>query len=213
MPGYVQSRLPALRPTSAKRARGTYVLYIVLDKYHVLDRWTGLDLVEEVADRFDRSVGPKDAIPVRIGDKEWKPLLQLIRAYSRAKLPTDKMPRVVARFQAQVYDAYPLGNGELSQWTSPATPMVVFFYDWPRNTGQSVAPSEYRIVGTFGDLRIWIAQRREDRHFLFVDFLLVGILPLILGVYAFVVERRSDEESDRGTRKKAAAAKRKGERS
>jgi hypothetical protein len=101
----------------------------------------------------------------------------LIKKYSATKLADSKTPQVIARLQAKVYDAQFLGaDGKLAQWTSPATPIVIFYYDWPnvRFPGGTVPQDQGAIVGTLGNLHEWIARSHEDFHFWIVDLLLVG---------------------------------------
>lgn len=168
-----------------------YLVFIVLEKQGFWDHLRGLDLAEQVAERFERSVGPNDAVPVRAGDKEFGPTINLIRRYSTTKLASDKNPEVIARFQARVYDAEYLGEpGALAQWTSPATPISVMYYDWPHKKfpNGEVPKDQYAVVGTLGNLHEWVTRSREDFHFLIVDLLLVGIVPLMLGIYEYLVE-------------------------
>src|ERR1700674_3020074 len=76
-----------------------YLAFIIPERNGYWDRLTGLNLVQQVAERFERSVGPDDAVPARTGDKEFAPLIQLIKTYSPTKLAKDKTPIVVVRFQ------------------------------------------------------------------------------------------------------------------
>jgi hypothetical protein len=174
-----------------------YLAFILPEKKGYWDHVMGLDSVREVADRFERSVGPDDAVPVRAGDKEFNAVVTLIKKYSLTKLAVDKTPQVVARMQAKVYDAQPLGqNGKLAQWTSPATPIAVMYFDWPnvRFPSGAVPDSEYAIVGTLGDLHEWINRSHEDLHFEVVDLLLVGFVPLMVGLYEYLVELRYEKK-------------------
>jgi hypothetical protein len=168
-----------------------YLTFILPERKGYWDHLKGLDLAQQVAERFERSVGPDDAVPVRAGEKEFEPIVALIRKYSATKLANEKAPQVVARLQAKVYDAQSLGDeGKLAQWTSPATPIAVFYYDWPnvRFPNGTVPKDHYTIVGTLGDLHEWIARSHEDMHFLIVDLLLVGVVPIMVGVYEYLVE-------------------------
>ncbi len=135
------------------------------------------------------SVGPDHAVPVRAGEREFEPTIALIKKYSATKLADN--PQVIARLQAKVYDAQSLGtDGKLAQWTSPATPIVVFYYNWPnvRFPAGTVPQDQYTIVGTLGNLHEWIVRSHEDMHFLIVDLLLVGVVPIMVGVYEYLVE-------------------------
>jgi hypothetical protein len=173
-----------------------YLAFIIPEKYGWWDRWKGLDQVQQVAERFERSVGPDDAVPVRVGDKEFEPTLALIKQYSANKLAEDKTPQVIARGQAKVYDAQAgTENGKLTQWTSPATPIVVFYYDWPnvKFPNDAVPKDQYTIVGSLGNLHEWILRSHEDFHFWIVDLLLVAVVPIMVGVYEYLVELRYEE--------------------
>jgi hypothetical protein len=168
-----------------------YLIFLIPERRGYWDRVRGLDLAEEVAERFEKSVGPDDARPVRAGDAEFEPVLTLIRKYSATKLADDKTPQVIVRFQAKVYDAQRLDpSGALAQWTSPATPIAVMYFDWPNvKFPENLVPSDQdAVVGTLGNLHEWIARSREDFHFLVVDLLLVGIIPLMVGLYEYLVE-------------------------
>lgn len=173
-----------------------YLGFIIPENRGYWDRVRGLDLAQQIAERFEKSVGPDDARPVRAGEKEFEPTLALIRKYSATKLADDKIPQVIARFKAKVYDAQTLGEKDkLAQWTSPATPIVVFYFDWPNvRFPDGVVPTDQSaIVGTLGNLHEWIARSHEDMHFLIVDLLLVGVVPIIFGFYEYLVELRYEE--------------------
>lgn len=180
-----------------------YLAFIIPENAGLWDQLLGLNSAREVADRFEKSVGPDDAVPVKVGDKAFGPLITLIRKYSSAKLDQGKTPRVIARLQASVYDAQRLGpDGKLSQWSSPATPIVVFYYDWPsvRFPGDIVPNDLYTVVGTLGDLHSWIDRRHEDLHFEVIDLVLVGIVPLAVGLYEYAVEIRQGKYTKRKKR-------------
>ncbi len=166
-----------------------YLTFIIPERQGYWDRFRGLDLAKQVAERFERSVGPDDAVPVRAGEREFEPTIALIKKYSATKLADN--PQVIARLQAKVYDAQSLGtDGKLAQWTSPATPIVVFYYNWRyvRFPAGTVPQDQYTIVGTLGNLHEWIVRSHEDMHFLIVDLLLVGVVPIMVGVYEYLVE-------------------------
>lgn len=180
-----------------------YLVFIVSERKGYWDQLRGLHLVQEIAERFERSVGPDDAIPVRAGDPQFAPTISLIQRYSPKKLASDKTPQVIARGRANVYDAQPQGPDEkLAQWTSPVTPVVVFYYDWPnvKFPDGKIPTDQYIVIGTLGDLHEWIARSREDFHFLFVDLLLVGIVPLMIGVYEYIVEIKFEKWSAQNDR-------------
>jgi hypothetical protein len=162
-----------------------YLAFVIAEKEGFWDRLKGLDQAQQVAERFEKSVGPDDAVPVHAGDKEFAPTIGLIRKYSATKLAADKTPQMIVRGQAKVYDAQPgIEEGKLAQWTSPATPIFVLYYDWPnvRFPGGTVPKDQVAIVGTLGNLQEWIIRSHEDFHFLVVDLILVGFVPLMLGL-------------------------------
>src|SRR5579862_6715630 len=82
-----------------------YLAFIIPERLGVWDHLSGLDLDEQIAERFERSVGPDDAVPVRAGEKEFVPLIRLIKRYSNTQLAKGKVPHVVVRVQAKVYDS------------------------------------------------------------------------------------------------------------
>jgi len=173
-----------------------YLIFIVPERSGYWDRVRGLDLAQQIAERFEKSVGTDTAVPVRAGDPEFEPMLALIRRYSATKLAPDKTPQVIARFQAKVFDAQLLGpSGALSQWTSPATPIAVMYFDWPnvKFPKDGVPLDQYAVVGTLGNLHEWVARSHEDFHFFVVDLLLVGVIPLMVGLYEYLVELRNEE--------------------
>lgn len=140
-----------------------------------LDRLLKIPLLDAVASGFELSYGPEASRPIRPSDKKWAPTIKLIREYTRTKLPTDRQPLVIARYQAVLSAQEPIGKGQFVQWTAPSTPIVVLYKKWP---GNSIAPEDYRIVGTIGDLRSWINEYRDKWKF-YVSDLLFAILALI----------------------------------
>jgi hypothetical protein len=151
------------------------------------DRYFGLTNVLDVAKRFETSYAESVNRQIRPGDPAWGALNDLIRRYSTADLPPGREPKVFARFVAVASSKIDLGDGKIAEWTAPSTPVVLIYDDWP---GQSVPPSDYRIVGTIGDLRVWVDKRRSDFHFLARD-VLVSLTSVILGLVVWIVEHRS----------------------
>jgi hypothetical protein len=120
----------------------------------------------------------------------------LIRKYSATNLADGKTPQVIVRFQAKVFDAQLLGQtGKLAQWTSPATPVAVMYFNWPnvRFPNGTVPTDQFTIVGTLGNLHEWIARSHDDFHFWIVDLLLVGVVPVMVGLYEYLVELRFEK--------------------
>jgi hypothetical protein len=156
------------------------LLVVLAEHYGVIDRWRGLDLVEAVADNFSLSYAPNASAPIYPEDAAWKPLIALIERYSSAKLRRDKQPQTVARMVASLSTQEPMGSGRIAEWTSPSTPVVVFYRHWPNNTGQNIPPEDFTIVGTIGELQNWIVQSRNDFYFLLHDMVL-GLITLGVG--------------------------------
>lgn len=165
-----------------------YLGFIVADRAGVWDRLFGLDLIEQAATRFELSYAPDASNPVKVGDKEWKPLLNLAYKYSTAKFPADKQPRVIARFVAVSSARIPAEGPVMAEWTAPSTPLVLLYRDWPGNT---VPSEDYRILGTIGDLRNWISQAKDYRRFLVQDVFL-GMFTPLLGFALFLIDWKSE---------------------
>ncbi len=102
------------------------VAFAILTYFGLWSFLRGDDLLADVAARFDRSYSEDAGRPVRMGDKEWAPLMRVIAKYSHAKLPTDKQPRVFARSVAVT----PAKN-ETAEWTAPTTPTMLLYKEWP----------------------------------------------------------------------------------
>jgi hypothetical protein len=168
-----------------------YVGFVVADRLGIWDETSGLDLVQSASDRFEESYAENASQPVRVGDKEWKPLLRIIYRYSRATFPTDKEPRVVARMVAPLSVRTPQAGPLKSEWTVPSTPLYLLYRDWP---GQSVYPDDYRVVGSIGDLQEWISKEKDRRRFLVQDIFL-GIFGPLLSVVIFWLEKRGSATS------------------
>jgi hypothetical protein len=144
----------------------------------VWSEWRGDNLVAAVAARFDKSYSEDASRPVRPGDKEWSPLIRIIKKYSRANLPTDKEPRVFARAVAVASVKVEASGFE---WTAPTTPIYLIYRDWPGG-GAPIPPSDFRIVGTIEDLHTWIRNDTADFDYL-VRTIIFGILSLCVGVF------------------------------
>jgi hypothetical protein len=167
-----------------------YLAFILADRAGVWDRLSGLDLVEEVAARFELSYAPNASAPVRLGDKEWEPLLKLVCKYSHAQFPADKQPRVIARYKALISAKIPEEGPVIAEWTSPSTPLYLLYRDWP---GNEVPREDYRIIGTIGNLREWISEAKDYRRFLVQDVFLGTFTPL-LGFAVLLIDRKTEEK-------------------
>ena len=154
-----------------------YLGYILADRIGVWDRLERLDLVEHAATNFELSYAPDASTPVRLGDKEWAPLLKLTYKYSNAQFPNDKQPLLFARFVAISSGRTPSAGPILAEWTAPSTPLALLYHEWPGHG--DIQPADYRVVGTVGDLREWISKAKDYRRFLVQDVFLGTFTPLL----------------------------------
>jgi hypothetical protein len=166
-----------------------YLGFIIADRFGVWDRLAGLDLVEHAATNFELSYAPDASAPVRLGDKEWVPLLRLTYKYSNAQFPTNKKPLLIARSVAISSGRTPAEGPVLAEWTAPSTPLALLYHDWPGHG--DVQPTDYRVVGTIGDLREWISKAKDYRRFLVQDVFL-GMFTPLLGFALFLIDRRKE---------------------
>lgn len=167
-----------------------YTAFVVTDHFGLWDRLSGLNLVEQVLSRFELSYTPDASRPVRMGDPEWEPFLNLVRRYSKTTLRNDKQPRVFARFQASLSTRSPTQGTIESEWTAPSTPFAVIYRDWPTSDGGNISLEDWQYVGTIGDLRDWISKAKESRRFLVLDIFLGTFGPLLAIVIYLLDERR-----------------------
>jgi hypothetical protein len=147
-------------------------LFLVLAEHTgAIDWLLGLDKVEQVADRFDRSYSSDASRRVYPEDAEWKPTIALIEKYSKIKWQAGRQPQTIARLQAKLSaqdeDGY--------EWTSPSTPIVVLYRRWPTTLGLSIPKDDVEVIGSIGELHSWIDQSKSEYHFLIDDVLLVVI--------------------------------------
>lgn len=158
----------------------TSLAFVISDWAGAWDRFRGLHHVEAVAERLETSYA--EGVDRQIGpdEKAWIPLMRLITNYSKADLPKDRQPKLLARAVAIQSAKIDVGQGKIAEWTAPSTPIILVYADWP---GQKILPESYRIVGTIGDIRTWIARSKADFTFLVhdVSFVLITIaLALVL---------------------------------
>jgi hypothetical protein len=143
--------------------------FVVSDRLGVFDEWLGHTEVLNIANRFETSYEPGIDRQVRADEDGWRPLLRLIRRYSSATLPDNEEPIVFARAVAIVSGKIEIGDSRAAEWTSPSTPTLLIFQEWP---GSMVPKDKYLIVGTIGDLRKWVEDSRRDLRFVFQDVFL-----------------------------------------
>lgn len=163
-----------------------YVVFVVTDRLGVWDYLTGLDLVEQVANRFDQSYAVDASRPVRVGDREWSPLLSLIQSYTHASLDSSRRPLLIARFKAVASNRIPEQGVLLAEWTAPTTPLAILYEEWP---GKDLQPNDYRVVGSIADLHEWISKARDARRF-WVQDIFLGVFTPLLALAVVLIDRR-----------------------
>jgi hypothetical protein len=168
------------------------IAFVITEHVGWWDRFFGLTDVLEVARRFETSYAEGVKRTVRPGDPGWTPVLDLIRRYSPAELPPGREPHVLARSVAVASAKTETGPGKIAEWTAPSTPILLIYADWPGNT---VPPSDYRIVGTIGDLRTWVTKRQADIHF-FARDVLISCFSIVIGFIVWFVEHSPGGNSD-----------------
>jgi hypothetical protein len=160
------------------------VIFAILTYLGLWNFLRGDNLLADVAARFDRSYAEDAGLPVRPGDKEWRPLMRVVTRYSHAQLPTDKQPRVFARSVAVTSARNEAARAE---WTAPSTPIMLLYKEWPGHG--LVTPDDYRIVGTIEDLHNWIRNDEADFDFL-VRTIIFGVLSLCVGVFLALPDKQ-----------------------
>ena len=167
-----------------------YAGFLIADHFGVWDNLTGLNLVKNVSDRFELSYAEGASRPVHVGDPEWEPTLAVIYRHSPTQLARDKEPKALARLRASLSVRTPPDGALTSEWTAPSTPMILFYVDWPTNEGKDIPPENYRIVGTIGDLKDWIADEKDRRRFIVQD-VFFGTFGPLLAIVVFLLEKQS----------------------
>ena len=138
----------------------------------------GNDMLNALADRLDTSYAADVSRQVRPVDPEWRPLIRIIKRYTRADLLKDKSPVVFARSQAITSATTNAG-----EWTAPATPVMLIYRKWPApGTGDFIKGKDFVTVGTLGDIRDWIKRDESDFDF-FWRTLIFGSLSLCIGFF------------------------------
>src|SRR3989338_7615145 len=107
------------------------IFFVVSEHAGWWDRYLGLDDVLEAAGRFETSYAEDVRRVITPSDAAWVPVVDLIYSYSPAELPTDRQPRILARFPAVASAKAELGAGRIAEWTAPSTPIVLLYKDWP----------------------------------------------------------------------------------
>jgi hypothetical protein len=156
---------------------GAAVLFAFLSYCGFWSSIRGDDLLAALSDRFDKSYGDVNRV-VKPHDREWRPLLRVIKRYTHADLLQEKEPMVFARGQAIASFETPAG-----EWTAPTTPIVLMYRDWPApGTGTLIKGKDFVIVGTLADLHDWIRRDQSDFDF-FWRTLIFGSLSFCIGIF------------------------------
>ena len=185
----MQDKRRAINFTLAVILPALTVCTLTAERFGVVSRLLGLDLVQAVEGRFQQSYGSKPSAPLYRGDPAWAPTLELIEKYSAVKLLPNRQPEMIARFRATLATEDAGGY----QWTSPSTPIAVLYGKWPINPQTRIPNRDATIVGTIGQLQTWITRREAEVHFLINDVILGGI-SILLGYLLWRADDRSNKE-------------------
>ncbi len=159
-----------------------YLAFVATEHYGFWDRVRGLDDVRLVAQRMNISYAYAKR-QYRPGDPEWKPTLGLIKRYTKAELPRDRQPVLIARYKAVTSAMVETAPGITAEWTAPTTPIYLAYAELPAKTNDVVQ------VGDINDLFLWIDKSKSDFRFLMQNVLL-GIFSLTLGLMIWGIEHR-----------------------
>ena len=160
------------------------VAFAVLTYLGVWNELRGDNLVAALAARLDTSYAevPRQ---VREADKEWLPLMRLIRNNTHVDLPKDRKPIVFARFVAVA--SFKQDSG--AEWTAPTTPIVLLYKDL--NQG-ALSKDDWITIGTIEDLHNWVRTDVADFDFL-VRTIMFGILSVCVGVFLALPDKPKPE--------------------
>jgi hypothetical protein len=157
---------------------GAAVLFATLSYGGFWSYIRGNDILNALADRLDTSYAPDVSRLVKPHDPEWRPLMRVIKRYSRADLLQDREPVVFARAQAIASAVTNAG-----EWTAPTTPVMLIYREWPApGTGDFIKGKDFVTVGTLGDIHDWIKRDQADFDF-FWRTLIFGLLSFCIGVF------------------------------
>jgi hypothetical protein len=178
---------PVAKFVAAAVMPALYLLFVVADHYDVFDKLRGLDKVQTVASRMNTSYADVKR-QYRPRDPEWTPTLALIRKYTKAEMPSNRDPVLLARYTAIVSAKAEIEPGKFAEWTAPTTPLLIFYSDPPSRFNDYVA------VGEIGDLFSWIEKSKADFRFM-IQNVLLGIFSITLGVLIWAIEHREHKRS------------------
>ena len=138
--------------------------FVIFERCGLFDWYFGHDAVLEVESRLETSYAAGVDRQVGPDEKAWKPLLRLIQKYSTATLREDKEPKVFARYVAVASGKIDNNSKVVAEWTAPSTPIVLDYRSVPGH-GQTASLDEFQIVGSIGDIRLWVDRSRADLRF------------------------------------------------
>jgi hypothetical protein len=155
------------------------VLFAIGTYFEVWNHLRGDTQLADLAARLDSSYAQVSR-QVRPGDQEWRPLIRVIKTYTRAALPRDRKPVMFMRDRAIVSFQQSLVGNEIAEWTAPTTPIMLLYRDvYDQHT---LPPNDVVIVGTIQDLHDWI--RRDETDFDFrIRTILFGLLSALVGTF------------------------------
>ncbi len=142
---------------------GVGVLLVIGLHFGLADAVLGLRPAIEVAETYDHSYDiahlPRVVHPE---DAAWKPMMRLIRWYSRKTVDYSRA-QTIARFVALDSKDLEVNGAVLAEWTAPSTPFVVLY--GRLDDGRKYTMKDAVFVGTIGELHDWIQRARDDFHF------------------------------------------------
>jgi hypothetical protein len=161
------------------------IVFAILTFYGVWSYLRGDTLLYYLAERLDTSYAEVSR-QVRPADKEWQPLIRVIKKYTRAKLPGDREPLVFTRSGAVASAKIEAGPNTFAEWTAPTTPISLLYKDFPKS-GSGIGPEDVVVVGTLQDLHNWIHDDEVGFDFLFRTIIL-GVLSACVGLFLILAD-------------------------
>lgn len=166
------------------------LLYSVGEHFGFIDRFLGNDDVMGIYERFNTSYDP--SIDRKVGSDEpgWARAMTLIRKHSAAKIEFIDEKMILARSVATVSGKVDLPNGKYAEWTAPSTPLLLVNSEGEKMDG--FVSEDVQIVGSIGDLKLWVEQDQLSRRFLFQD-IFSPLAAAILAIILWKIEHRKPE--------------------
>ena len=160
--------------------------FVISERSGFFDWYFGHDAVLEVAARLESSYATGVDRQVGPDEKAWTPMLRLIRKYSTSILPTDREPKILARYVAVSSGKVDIGKGDLAEWTAASTPLLLGYRNVP-GPGQTAPLEDFKIVGSIGDIRAWVDRSRADLRF-WVQDISLALFSIALAVIMWTKE-------------------------